>query len=140
MLRPEEAKALHVAEGAVVAVGDDGHIAFATPAALALLGWDTSLVGKTLQAIVPPRLRERHSKGFRTYVASRTPKLHYPAIEPALGMDGAEREVAIVVVGFRRPDGSLFMCSALGPPGGPPPTLGRTESELVESGYRRLRG
>lgn len=127
------------ADGAILAVGDDGFIAFATPAALALVGWDDTLVGRPLQTIVPPRLRQRHAKGFRDYVVSRQAKLHYPAREPALGIDGKEREVEIVVVAFRRPDGSMFMCSALGPIGGPAPTVENLETALVDFGYRRLK-
>ena len=139
MLRPEEKTALQDADGALIAVGDDGFIAFATPAALALVGWDETLVGRPLQTIVPPRLRQRHAKGFRDYVVSRRPKLHYPAREPALGLDGKEREVEIVVAAFRRPDGSMFMCSALGPVGGPVPNVGHLESALRDVGYQRLK-
>lgn len=127
------------ARGAIVAVGDDGFIAFATPAALQLLGWDASLVGKPQQTIVPLRLRDRHRAGLKAFVVSRHHKLHYPAREPALCQDGSEREIDIVVIGFRRPDGSMFLCSTLGAPGGAAPSLGDVELNLSASGYQRLR-
>ncbi len=135
MLRPQERDALQLATGAVVAVGDDGLIAFVSPAALELLGWDGTLLRKPLSVLVPGRLKEAHHASFRSFTTSLEPRHHYPAVQPALTMDGRERDVQIDVAVFRRPDTSLFFCSTMAPVGRSPPSLGPVHNRLVAHGY-----
>lgn len=138
MLRPAEAAALARASGAVVAVGDDGRIAFATPEALRLLGWSTNLVGEPLSALVPERLRDRHHHRYEHFVLSPRKELGYPKVQPARGEDGLEHPVQVDILAFQRPDSSLFLCSALAAADGEPPSLGLVHSDLAARGYRLL--
>ena len=135
MLRPEEALALPLTNGAVVALGDDGLIAYCNPAALALLGWSSNLQGKSLSAVVPQRLQDKHHDAFAHFSTVRHPTTTYPRIQPALGEDGKERNVQIAIVAYRRPDSSIFLCSALARPGAPWPSLEATHTELIAHGY-----
>lgn len=139
MLRPGERRALEQVDSAVLALGDDGRIGFATTPAQKLLGWDGSLVGQSLSAIVPQRLRSRQQAGYQQFVMLQGRRqqggIHR---HPALCRDGSERPLQIEVVAFHRPDGSMFMCAALADDAAPPPGLGGLDIFLGADGYRRL--
>ena len=141
MLRPPEQQVLDRSHGALVALGDDGRIGFATPEAQHLLRWPRSLAGQRLSAIVPPRLHKDFGASFGQFVVTRGRgrsthgSLHR---HPALCGDGSERPVQILVRGFRRPDGSIFLCAALGEDPGPTPDLEAVARGLAGHGYSRL--
>lgn len=99
---------------ALVAVGDDDCIAYASPEALALLAWDGALVGQPLTAIIPPRLRDRHLAGFGRYTRTGDSRLHGQTVRvPALCGNGQERDLDLTIRVFRRPDGSRLVSAGL---------------------------
>lgn len=135
MLRPQEARALPLSKGAIVAVGDDGRIAYCSPAALALLGWSDRLIGRPFPAIIPGRLKAAHHDAFAKLSSSRRPLTASPQVQPVLAEDGREVLVQVAVVVYRRPDTSLFLCAALSMPDAPWPSLGAAHFELSTNGY-----
>jgi PAS domain S-box-containing protein len=137
MIRHPEATALQSARGAFLALGDDGLVAYANPEALRLLGWDHNLIGKPLRAIVPEELRNRQSQAYEAFVVTRR-VTSYPKVQPAKGQDGSLRQVYVSVAAFERPDGSLFLCSALGEPRAGLPDVQGLARALAEAGYQRL--
>ena len=139
MLRPHERWALQHIDGAVLALGDDGCIGFATPGAQDLLGWDAGLVGQPLSIIVPERLRARQKASYEQFVVLQGRRQQGNVHRhPALCRDGSERPVQIEVAGFRRTDGSLFLCAGLADDLEPRPELGALEVFLAAEGYRRV--
>lgn len=140
MLRPVEDDALARTGGAVVALGDDGLIAYANAHALRLLRWSHRLVGQRLGVLVPDRLKQRHRDSFQRFVVTRSRRFPYPKVQPAVGEDGQEHAVTVQVLAYRRPDGSLFLCSTMAREGEPAPSLGRVHGHLDANGYRLLAG
>lgn len=138
MLRPEEQAALGSARGAVVALGDDGRIGFASRAAQRLLGWDDGLVGQPLSAIIPEDLRARQRAGYEGFVLARGRPQASVHRHDALCRDGSRRPVQVQVAGFRRPDGSLFVCAGIADAAAPLPDVDPVEDALARWGYRRV--
>ena len=123
---------------ALVAVGDDDRIAFASPEALALLRWDGSLVGQPLTAIIPARLQARHLQGFGRYTRTGESRLHGQTVRvPALCGDGTERDLDLTIRVFQRPDGSRLVSAglSLAALGKPPPGLVVIEKALAKRLY-----
>ena len=138
MLRAVERAALADLRMALVALGDDGRIGLATPEALGVLGWDSSLLGRPLSAIVPPRLRAAQKAGVQDFVLHRGHGVRSSVHRHSgLGADGKERPLQIHVLGFRRPDGSMFLCAALAPDeaGAAQPATQRVVAALQANGY-----
>ena len=141
MLRPAEERALQKGTGALLALGDDGRIGYASAGAQALLGWDDGLVGQPLSVIVPQRLHALFRSGFGHFVTTGgrdrpgSARIHR---HPAKRRDGSEWPVQIHVRGFRRPDGSLFICAGLAVDPGPSPVLDPVALALAGHGYTRL--
>jgi PAS domain S-box-containing protein len=126
-LRNDELALFQSTRGAVVAVGTDDLIAYASPEALALLGWDSGLVGRALTSIIPERLRIRHLEGFGRYVETGRSNLHGKTVRvPALCQDGSERELDLTIRVFQRPDGSRLVSAGLSEA-----PLGRSPAGLV---------
>jgi PAS domain S-box-containing protein len=80
-------------------VGDDhNRIVAASPAALALLGWDDDLLGQRLLVVIPHALREAHIAGFtRSVVSGRGELLGKPLALPALRRDGHEVPITLTL-------------------------------------------
>jgi PAS domain S-box-containing protein len=135
MLRPEEAAALQTARHPVIAIGDDGLVGYASRSALALVGWSQALVGKPLSALIPERLMPHHKQAYHRFVVTRKQARYEARVQPALAEDGSERPVQVFVGGFRRNDGSLFVCATLAPPGLPGLDLGGIPDALRRYGY-----
>ena len=90
----------HVRRGAlaVVAADDVNRVVAASPAALELLGWDESLVGRRIATIIPPRLREAHVAGFTLHLLTGESAILGREVRlPALRRDGTEVDVVLVV-------------------------------------------
>lgn len=141
MLPGDELALFQATHDAVVAVGTDDLIAFASPEALALLRWDTRLVGQPLTAIIPPRLRDRHVQGFTRYAKTGQSNLHGKTVRvPALCMDGKERELDLTIRVFRRPDGTRLVSAglSLAPLGQAPPGLVVIEDALQKRLYQLI--
>src|SRR5687767_1701501 len=99
--------------GAVVVVGDDGRIAFASREAGRLLGWGDDLVGQPLVTIIPERLRSRHAVGFQRYVVTGVSHLQGKTVRvPARKRDGSEVDLDLTIRVFRRPDGTKLVSAA----------------------------
>ncbi|HUR24572.1 MAG TPA: PAS domain S-box protein [Candidatus Thermoplasmatota archaeon] len=113
-LPQDELELFRSARGAVVAVGTDDLIAYASTEALALLGWDEGLVGRPLTVIIPERLRARHREGFARYAKTGESRLHGKTVRvPALCKDGRERDLDLTIRVFRRPDGTRLVSAGL---------------------------
>ncbi|MEA3203571.1 MAG: hypothetical protein QOI63_1246 [Thermoplasmata archaeon] len=139
MLRPAEIELLDMASDAVLSVEDNGLIAFASPAALELLGWDGTLVGRPLTAIIPERLQAQHLAGFGRYTQTGVSRLQGHTVRvPARRRDGSEREMDLTIRVFERPDGSKLVSAALSvaPLGKAPQGLVVLETALVRRLYR----
>jgi PAS domain S-box-containing protein len=123
--------------GAIVAVGDDGRIAFASSEACSLLGWP-SLVGQPLTAIIPQRLQGAHHAGFGRYVKTGESRLQGKTVRvPARHRDGTEVELDLTIRVFRRPDGSKLVSAALSKAalGRAPPNLKVIEDAFAKRLY-----
>lgn len=140
VLTPAERDELARAGGAVLAVGDDGSVAYASPAARALLGWDASLVGQPLDAIIPDRLQRRHHEGFARYVRTGESRLQgHPVRVPARRRDGTETELDLTIRVFRRPDGTKLVAAEVSPAAGRPPAgLQALETALMRRAYELI--
>lgn len=124
----DEASLLRAYAGAVLTVGDDDRILFASPAALALLGWGPDLQGRTLTQIIPDRLQGRHLHGFERYVHTGESRLQGATVRvPARRRDGSEIELDLTIRVFRRPDGSKLVSAAMSQA-----VLGRAPDDLIE--------
>ena len=85
------------AADAIVLAGDDGHIAYANPAAERMFGYAAGeLRGMPLTAIMPDRYREAHRRGLSHHAATGEGRLVGATIEIAgLRKDGTEVPVEL---------------------------------------------
>ena len=102
---------------AAVGGGDDlNQIVAASPAALELLGWDETLVGRRIGEIVPARLRESHIAGFTRHLLTGDGRIMDTEVQvPALRRDGAEVEVLLLVHRENAVDGRPVFTATLRP-------------------------
>jgi len=102
------------ATAAVVAADDVNRIMAASPAALALLGWDESLVGQRIGAIIPERLREAHVAGFTLHLLTGASAIVDREVTvPALRRDGTEVPVVLLVRRESAADGRAVFVATL---------------------------
>jgi PAS domain S-box-containing protein len=102
------------AAAAVVAADDVNRIMAASPAALALLGWDESLIGRRIGAIIPERLREAHIAGFTLHLLTGASAIVDREVTvPALRRDGTEVQVVLLVQREPTADGRLVFTATL---------------------------
>lgn len=137
-LPDDEAALFRSVADAIVAVGDDGRIAYASPEALALLRRGDGLVGQPLTALIPQRLHGRHLAGFGRYTRTGESRLHGQTVRvPALCGDGQERDLDLTIRVFRRPDGSRLVSAGLSAAalGKPPRGLVVIEQALAKRLY-----
>ncbi len=109
--RDEIAEALlSTRSDAVVAADRDGIIRFWNPGAVRIFGYsEADAIGRSLDLIIPERLRQRHWDGFRHTMA--TGHSRYGEGEmlsvPALRSDGATISVEFTIVPLRSDDGQM---------------------------------
>jgi PAS domain S-box-containing protein len=101
---------------AIVAADPEGIIAFWNPGAERVFGYSASeAVGRSLDLIIPERLRQRHWAGFRAVM--RTGKSRYGESDllsvPAVRKDGATISVEFTVVPLQRADRILGMAAVM---------------------------
>jgi PAS domain S-box-containing protein len=102
------------AVAAVVAADDVNRIMAASPAALALLGWDESLIGRRIGAIIPERLREAHVAGFTLHLLTGASAIVDREVAvPALRRDGTEVPVLLLVHRESTADGRAVFIATL---------------------------
>ncbi len=106
------AVALRELADAVVIADADGTIVFWNDAAERMFGWSASeAIDRTLDLIIPERLRERHWAGYRHTMATGHTSYGNRLLEvPALHRDGRTLSVAFTVtllrpVGMANPNG-----------------------------------
>jgi PAS domain S-box-containing protein len=108
----------HVRTAAAAVVGGDdlNQIVAASPAALELLGWDETLVGRRIGEIVPARLRESHIAGFTRHLLTGDSRIMDTEVQvPALRRDGTEIEVLLLVHRENAADGRPVFTATLRP-------------------------
>ncbi len=96
---------VHQLADALVVADADGTIIFWNQAAERLFGWTpTEAVGRTLDLIIPERLRQRHWDGYRTTMATGETRYGDRLLEvPADHRDGRTLSVAFTVTLLTRP-------------------------------------
>ena len=97
-----EAAELDVVRGsarAVVAADESNRVVAVSPRLAELTGWAVEdLVGRRVNALVPPRLREAHVAGFtRHQTTGEVRMLGRPVVLPVLHRDGSEVEYDVVI-------------------------------------------
>ena len=101
---------------AIVAADRDGRILFWNPGAERLFGYaNDEALGRSLDLIVPERLRARHWEGYARVMAtgqSRYGEADVLAV-PALRKDGGTLSVEFTIVPLRDEAGSLIALAAL---------------------------
>ncbi len=95
---------LHSSSDAIVAADERGMISFWNPGAVRLFGYSADEAnGRTLDLIIPERLRQRHWGGYRRVMASG--KSRYGEADvlavPALRKDGATISVEFTIAPLR---------------------------------------
>jgi PAS domain S-box-containing protein len=100
---------------AIVACDPQGRVAYANAAVEALLGWPAAeLIGRPLDAIVPPRLRDAHPRGYARYLSDEEPRaVGRPIRMPALRRDGTEVDVELTVSHLRDGSGGALLVGTI---------------------------
>jgi PAS domain S-box-containing protein len=109
-----DATAVRGSAEAVVAADDVNRIIAASQAALDLLGWDDSLLGQRIVAVVPERFREAHIAAFTMHLLTgETRILNGEVTVPALRRDGSEVTVRLLVRRESTADGRLVFTATM---------------------------
>src|SRR4051794_22871885 len=100
---------------AVVVADPDGVIVFWNPAAEAMFGFPrTEAVGRTLDIIVPEKLRDRHWDGYRRVMATgETEYAGRTLAVPALRADGSRLSIEFTVTLVPGDDGAIAGIAAI---------------------------
>lgn len=90
---------------AVIVADGDGTITFWNDAATRLFGWSSAeAVGRTLDLIIPERLRARHWEGYRNVMRTGETRYGTTLLEvPAVHRDGRPLSIAFTVTLLFRP-------------------------------------
>jgi PAS domain S-box-containing protein len=102
----------------MIAVDDEDRIVAASPAALALLGYDDAagLVGRRLVAMIPDRYRQAHLAGFTLhFLTGRATLVDRPVVVPALCRSGDEIDLEMTIRTDRAGDGRTVFVAELSP-------------------------
>ena len=107
--------ALAFDEAAVVIAGEDGIIAWASPAVADLFGREpNALVGRSIEELVPPAYLKRHRAGWRrTWRQRRLLPPESPVMIPVVCGDGEIRRFASHLVPLLAPHGQLLAVGAV---------------------------
>jgi PAS domain S-box-containing protein len=112
-----DATAVRAATEAVVAADDVNRIVAASPAALDLLGWDDTLLGRRIVAVIPERFREAHIAAFTLHLLTgETRILDREVTVPALRRDGSEVTVRLLVRREGATDGRVVFTATMRQP------------------------
>src|SRR5262245_32715694 len=111
------AQAILTASGdAVVAADREGIISFWNPGAERIFGYASAeALGKSLDIIIPERLRRRHWDGYSQVM--KTGESRYGSGDvlavPAIGRDGAQLSIEFTIVSLRDQAGDLIGLAAI---------------------------
>lgn len=80
------------AQDAIFTMNERGEITFCNPSVRRILGYEPDeLLGRTMDVIIPERLREAHRRGVERYIRTREKNIPWTGVElPALHKDGHE--------------------------------------------------
>jgi PAS domain S-box-containing protein len=101
---------------AIVYADRDGVIQYWNAAASRLFGFESAeAVGRSLDIIIPERLRARHWEGYRRTMATGTSRYQSGALlsVPALKKDGSQISVEFTIVTITGSDGRLLGIGAI---------------------------
>jgi PAS domain S-box-containing protein len=101
---------------AIVYADRDGVIQYWNAAASRLFGFESAeAVGRSLDIIIPERLRARHWEGYRRTMATGTSRYQSGALlsVPALKKDGSQISVEFTIVTITGSDGRLLGIGAV---------------------------
>jgi PAS domain S-box-containing protein len=112
-LRTSEARFRTLAEtasDAIVTIDEQGEILFCNASVSDVFGYPTErMVGQGLTMLMPPRLREAHSKAFERYLKTGERRISWKAVElPGLHADGHEISLELSFGEFTRAHARLF--------------------------------
>jgi PAS domain S-box-containing protein len=101
---------------AVIYADSEGHICFWSPGAERIFGFTSAeATGQSLDIIIPPSLRKRHSAGYAQTM--RTGQTRYGAGDvlavPALREDGTRISIEFTIVPFHDAAGSILGIAAV---------------------------
>jgi PAS domain S-box-containing protein len=100
---------------AVIVADAEGTIRFWNPAAEAMFGWPAAeTIGRSLDVIVPEKLRERHWDGYHRVMATgETEYAGRTLAVPALRADGSRLSIEFTVTLLPDDDGSIAGIAAV---------------------------
>lgn len=98
------------AQDAIFTIDSDSRVLFVNAAVERMFGYKPEeLVGKTLDTIMPERLRESHRRGIQRYLRTREKHIPWTGVElPALHRDGHEFPVELTFGEFADDSGTRF--------------------------------
>ena len=98
------------AHDAIFTIDRDSRVLFVNKAVENLFGYKPEeIIGKSLDIIIPHRLRESHRRGIERYLRTRERHIDWSAIElPALHRDGHEFPVELSFGEFHDESGTIF--------------------------------
>ena len=113
--RALEAEIVARTDHAVVVADAEGTIRFWNPAAEAMFGWSSAdVLGRSLDLIVPEKLRERHWDGYRHVVATGESEYAGRTLAvPAIRADGTRISVEFTVTLLPGADGGVAGIAAI---------------------------
>ena len=111
----DSAKLLESIGDAVIVVDTRGHIIYWNPAATKILGFtEQEALGRTLDLIIPDRLRHRHNVGFAKSMETGTTRYGNDLLKvPAAHKDGRTLSIAFTVAMLFDQDGHVSGVAAL---------------------------
>jgi|SRR5215211_2604546 len=113
--RPFEAVLVEETDHAVIMAGADGAIRFWNPAATAMFGHSREeALGRSLDLIIPDKLRDRHWDGYHRVMATgETEYTGRTLAVPALRADGTRISVEFTVTLLHDGDGAVAGIAAI---------------------------
>ena len=110
----DPAQFVHATGDAIVAADADGAIVFWNAAAARIFGYsEAEALGRSLDLIIPERLRERHWQGYSQVMNSGETRYGNDVLRvPALHKDGHTLSIAFTVALLRTPDESSWIIAA----------------------------
>jgi PAS domain S-box-containing protein len=100
---------------AVVVCDARGLITLWNPGAVQMFGFsEAEALGKTLDLIIPERLRQRHNEGYEHSMATGTTRYGRDLLRvPAINSFGAPMSIAFTVAMLKAPDGTVTGVAAV---------------------------
>ena len=97
---------LRAAGDAIIAAGPDGSVVFWNPAAERLFGYsEGEALGRSLDLIIPERLRQRHWDGYREVMKTGVTRYGADVLRvPAVHKDGRPLSIAFTVALLSSPE------------------------------------